>query len=89
MRIAVLHFSHETVTFLNSDTTVDDFIYQGSPASGEALLKQAVVVHEGAPCRVTWAALILAKAPPCHLVPGQRKERCGCSVSSGTISRAS
>ncbi len=38
MRIAVLHFSHETVTFLASDTTVDDFIYQGSPARGEALL---------------------------------------------------
>ncbi len=38
MRIAVLHFSHETVTFLKSDTTVDDFIYQGSPARGEALL---------------------------------------------------
>ena len=38
MRIAVLHFSHETVTFLASDTTVDDFIYQGSPARDEALL---------------------------------------------------
>ncbi|MSP49038.1 MAG: M81 family peptidase [Alphaproteobacteria bacterium] len=38
MRIAVLQFSHETVTFLQSDTTVDDFIYQGSPARGEALL---------------------------------------------------
>ncbi|MBM3546989.1 MAG: M81 family metallopeptidase [Alphaproteobacteria bacterium] len=41
MRIAVLHFSHETVTFLKSDTTVDDFIYQGSPTSGEALLQSA------------------------------------------------
>ncbi|THD71681.1 MAG: M81 family peptidase [Bradyrhizobium sp.] len=39
IRIAVLHFSHETVTFLNNDTTLDDFIYPGSPASGEALLK--------------------------------------------------
>jgi microcystin degradation protein MlrC len=39
MRIAVLHFSHETVTFLKSDTTVDDFIYQGSPTRGEALLQ--------------------------------------------------
>ena len=39
MRIAVLHFSHETVTFLASDTTVDDFIYQGSPAAGESLLQ--------------------------------------------------
>ncbi len=38
MRIAVLHFSHETVTFLESDTTVDDFIYEGSPAADEALL---------------------------------------------------
>jgi microcystin degradation protein MlrC len=34
----VLHFSHETVTFLQNDTTVDDFIYPGSPAKGEALL---------------------------------------------------
>ena len=39
IRIAVLHFSHETVTFLNNDTTLDDFIYPGSPAKGEALLK--------------------------------------------------
>src|SRR5262245_21025050 len=39
MRIAVLHFSHETVTFLRNDTTLDDFIYPGSPARGEALLK--------------------------------------------------
>ena len=38
IRIAVLHFSHETVTFLKNDTTVEDFLYQGSPASGEALL---------------------------------------------------
>jgi microcystin degradation protein MlrC len=39
IRIAVLHFAHETVTFLDNDTTLDDFIYQGSPASGEALLE--------------------------------------------------
>jgi microcystin degradation protein MlrC len=39
VRIAVLHFAHETVTFLKNDTTLDDFIYQGSPAKGEALLK--------------------------------------------------
>ncbi len=39
IRIAVLHFSHETVTFLKNDTTLDDFIYPGSPAKGEALLK--------------------------------------------------
>jgi microcystin degradation protein MlrC len=38
IRIAVLHFSHETVTFLKNDTTLDDFIYPGSPASGETLL---------------------------------------------------
>jgi microcystin degradation protein MlrC len=38
IRIAVLHFSHETVTFLRNDTTVDDFVYPGSPARGEALL---------------------------------------------------
>ncbi|MGH7155938.1 MAG: M81 family metallopeptidase [Acetobacteraceae bacterium] len=38
IRIAVLHFSHETVTFLRNDTTEADFIYSGSPARGEALL---------------------------------------------------
>src|ERR1700761_826147 len=38
IRIAVLHFSHETVTFLKNDTTLEDFIYAGSPARGEALL---------------------------------------------------
>src|SRR6266853_2440521 len=38
IRIAVLHFSHETVTFLKNDTMLDDFIFPGSPASGEALL---------------------------------------------------
>jgi hypothetical protein len=30
LRIAVLHFSHETVTFLANDTTLADFIYPGS-----------------------------------------------------------
>jgi microcystin degradation protein MlrC len=39
VRLAVLHFSHETVTFLKNDTTREDFIYPGSPAKGEALLK--------------------------------------------------
>jgi microcystin degradation protein MlrC len=39
IRIAVLHFAHETVTFLKNDTTVEDFIYQGSPARGEELLR--------------------------------------------------
>jgi microcystin degradation protein MlrC len=38
-RIAVLTFSHETVTFLKYDTTIDDFTYEGSPARGEALLR--------------------------------------------------
>src|SRR5258708_26188670 len=38
MRIGVLHFSHETVTFLKNDTTLEDFIYPGSPAKGDALL---------------------------------------------------
>jgi microcystin degradation protein MlrC len=38
IRIAVLHFSHETITFLRNETTLDDFIYPGSPARGEALL---------------------------------------------------
>ena len=38
IRIAVLHFSHETVTFLANDTTLADFVYPGSPAKGEALL---------------------------------------------------
>ncbi|WP_233832259.1 M81 family metallopeptidase [Paraburkholderia sp. ZP32-5] len=38
MKIAVLHFVHETVTFLANETTLDDFIYEGSPAKGEALL---------------------------------------------------
>jgi microcystin degradation protein MlrC len=38
IRVAVLHFQHETVTFLRNDTTTDDFVYPGSPARGEALL---------------------------------------------------
>src|SRR5258708_38538707 len=38
IRIDILHFSHETVTFLANDTTLADFIYPGSPAAGEALL---------------------------------------------------
>ncbi|TIO24069.1 M81 family metallopeptidase [Mesorhizobium sp.] len=39
IRIAVLHFSHETVTFLPTDTTLDDFLYEGSPVGGEQLLQ--------------------------------------------------
>jgi microcystin degradation protein MlrC len=38
MRIAVLQFQHETVTFLPYDTEEDDFRFPGSPAAGEALL---------------------------------------------------
>ncbi|ACB25044.1 M81 family metallopeptidase [Methylobacterium radiotolerans] len=38
MRLAVLQFTHETVTFLPNDTTRDDFVYPGSPATGAALL---------------------------------------------------
>ena len=38
IRIAVLFFAHETVTFLANDTTLDDFTYKGSPAKGEELL---------------------------------------------------
>ncbi|SEE10591.1 Microcystin degradation protein MlrC, contains DUF1485 domain [Rhizobiales bacterium GAS191] len=38
MRIAVLYFCHETVTFLANDTTLEDFVGQGSPAKGEELL---------------------------------------------------
>lgn len=39
VRIAVLHFAHETVSFLRNDTTLADFLYPGSPARGEALLR--------------------------------------------------
>ena len=38
-RIAVMQLRHETVTFLANDTTRDDFIYPGSPAQGEVLLR--------------------------------------------------
>ena len=41
MRIAVMKFEHETVTFLPYDTTTEDFIYEGSPARGEALLSSS------------------------------------------------
>ena len=47
IRIAVLHFAHETVTFLKNDTTLDDFIYPGSPAKGEALLAHDPQVLHG------------------------------------------
>src|ERR1700741_3744617 len=38
IRIAVLNFVHETVTFLPNETTLEDFVYGDSPARGEALL---------------------------------------------------
>lgn len=38
IRVAVLFFAHETVTFLANDTTLGDFTYKGSPAKGEELL---------------------------------------------------
>src|SRR6266436_615600 len=38
IRIAVLNFVHETVTFLPNDTALDDFVHDGSPAKGQALL---------------------------------------------------
>jgi microcystin degradation protein MlrC len=38
IRIAVLHFAHETVTFLKNDTTLEDFLYPGSPARGAEML---------------------------------------------------
>jgi microcystin degradation protein MlrC len=47
MRIAVMHFSHETVTFLPNDTTLADFTYPGSPASGEALLAVGADAYMG------------------------------------------
>src|SRR5438445_10921304 len=37
-RIAVLNFVHETVTCLPNDAALDDFVHDGSPARGEALL---------------------------------------------------
>ena len=47
IRIAVLHFQHETVTFLRNDTTTDDFVYPGSPARGEALLSSGPKSYMG------------------------------------------
>jgi len=38
-RIAVMRLWHETVTFLPNETTLEDFVYPGSPARGEALLE--------------------------------------------------
>ena len=36
VRIAVLQFAHETVTFLPNDTTLEDFTYAATPRSGGA-----------------------------------------------------
>ena len=47
MRIAVLHFAHEKVTFLKNDTTVEDFLYQGSPAKGEEMLAWDPTLYMG------------------------------------------
>ena len=49
MRIAVLHFSHETVTFLPNDTTLEDFIYPG-------LAGQRRGAAASRPRSPTWAA---------------------------------
>jgi hypothetical protein len=51
IRIAVLHFSHETVSFLPNETTLDDFIYPGSPAKGEALLQFDPKNYMGGTCK--------------------------------------
>lgn len=47
IRIAVLKFSHETVTFLKYDTTREDFTYPGSPARDEALLSSEPTSYIG------------------------------------------
>jgi microcystin degradation protein MlrC len=47
IRIAVLAFSHETVSYLPYDTVTDDFIYEGSPARGEALLSSSPTGYIG------------------------------------------
>jgi microcystin degradation protein MlrC len=47
MRIAVLHFAHETVTFLANDTRLEDFVYPGSPCTGEALLASGRTSYMG------------------------------------------
>ena len=45
MRIAVLHFSHETVTFLSNDTTLADF---ENDEVGLPLARDCKVVVSGA-----------------------------------------
>src|SRR5215470_6558370 len=65
IRIAVLNFVHETVTFLPNDTTLDDFVYDGSPARGEALLGWEPRSYMGGFVKVARAAgdLALLQAP--------------------------
>lgn len=43
----MLHFAHETVTFLKNDTTVEDFLYKGSPVKGEAMLASDPTLYMG------------------------------------------
>ncbi len=52
MRIAGLHFSHETITFLANDTRLGDFVYPGSPAAGGALLGSGPKSYMGGFVRV-------------------------------------
>ena len=47
IRIAVLNFAHETVTFLPNDTTYDDFIYEGSPARGRGAARVGAALLHG------------------------------------------
>jgi microcystin degradation protein MlrC len=53
IRVAVLNFAHETVTFLPNDTTLDDFVHGDSPAKGEALLGWAPRSYMGGFVKVT------------------------------------
>lgn len=47
MKIAVAHFRHETVTFLENETTREDFIYPGSPLAGDQLLRSGPASYMG------------------------------------------
>ena len=50
IRVAVLNFVHETVTFLPNDTTLDDFVHDGSPARGEAADHTRAFQQRSRPC---------------------------------------
>ena len=41
IRVAVLNFVHETVTFLPNDTTLDDFVHDGSPSTSPSSIRTA------------------------------------------------